>query len=440
MKSKYTRYTEDIVERIACDIEENRFLSASEASQNYGLDTSGLIKHIKKYRVLKMTNDINKCGRKYECNHNNICEKCFYKARLNITKKCNHCKKGCNSICKNFIKIPTCQRLKKYPYVCNGCEKKNRCHLNKFVYYSDQVFKEMKKNRSESRVGRHADEKEFIRLSNLLTPLIKEKHQSLYQIYLTHKDEIKWSYPTLLSFINDRLIPNIMNCDLTKRMRYPSSYKKRKNEATNKAFLDGRTYDNFVSFITENKDVDVVEMDTVLSERGDNSCLLTLLFRKTNYFLAFLLPSKTIENVNKVFKLIKEKLGSDIYKKAFKCILTDNGSEFANPIEIEYINGVKECNLFYCNPGNSQQKGKIEKNHVELRKIFPKGTSFSSFTQDDINLALCHINSEPRAILNKLSPGLLATALLSPEILKLNGFKLIEPDEVNLHPSLVKKK
>lgn len=111
----------------------------------------------------------------------------------------------------------------------------------------------------------------------------------------------------------------------------------------------------------------------------------------------------------------------------------------ANPIEIEFVDGVKECNLFYCNPGRSKQKGKIEKNHVELRKVFPKGTMFSNFTQDDIDLALCHINSEPIAILNSLSPGLLAKALLSHEIFTLNDFKLIEPDEVNLHPSLVKK-
>lgn len=79
MKSKFTRYTEDIIENIASDIEENRFLSTSEASKNYNLNASGLIKHIKKYRVLKMTNDINKCGRKYDYKHNNICEKCFKK-------------------------------------------------------------------------------------------------------------------------------------------------------------------------------------------------------------------------------------------------------------------------------------------------------------------------------------------------------------------------
>lgn len=29
-----------------------------------------------------MINDINKCGRKYECKHNNICEECFYKLDL----------------------------------------------------------------------------------------------------------------------------------------------------------------------------------------------------------------------------------------------------------------------------------------------------------------------------------------------------------------------
>ena len=234
----------------------------------------------------------------------------------------------------------------------------------------------------------------------------------------------------------------IKNIDLTKRVTYPKEYKKENSEPTNAAFLSGRTYDDFISYISENPFVEVVEMDTVLSGNGDNTCLLTLLFRKSNFMLAFKLKRKTSEEVRKVFEMIKTELGIELYKKTFQCVLTDNGSEFADPkiIEFDFETGEKICNVFYCDPGKSGQKGKIEKNHVELRKVFPKGCSFSIYSQPDINLALSHINSEPRAILNRNCPGVVAKAFIDSKVISLNDYKYINPDDVKLHPDLLKKK
>ena len=99
------------------------------------------------------------------------------------------------------------------------------------------------------------------------------------------------------------------------------------------------------------------------------------------------------------------------------------------------------CRLFYCDPGNSGQKGKIEKNHVELRKVFPKGTLFSAYVQGDVDLALSHINSEPRAVLNRRysCPGDVAKTFIDPEVIGLNNYRKIKPDEVKLHPDLLGK-
>lgn len=52
--------------------------------------------------------------------------------------------------------------------------------------------------------------------------------------------------------------------------------------------------------------------------------------------------------------------------------------------EIEMLENKKQINLFFCDSGKSNQNGKIEKNHVEIRKIFPKGTSFDNLKQKDI--------------------------------------------------------
>lgn len=93
--------------------------------------------------------------------------------------------------------------------------------------------------------------------------------------------------------------------------------------------------------------------------------------------------------------------------------------------------GEKVANVFYCDLYSSNQKGKIEKNHVELRKVFPKPTNFDKFTQDDINLALSHINSEPRRCLNGNCPNEVAKAFISKEIMDLIRFRLVPANEVN---------
>lgn len=438
--ANYVRYDQLMIESIGNGLSTCK--SASELANNLKVDVSGLIKHIKKYRQIKQTSAHNKCGRKVNCEITSLCKRCPANDYRKEPKQCSHCNKNnCNQSCSLFTLIPQCDRLKKFPYVCNGCDNRNYCYLNRFVYDPVDVWKSMINKRSESRKGSHASEMEFKRLADLLIPLIKDKHQSLPQIFLTHKEEIRWSYPTILSLIDKGLIAGLKNIDLTKRVRYPIHYKKNDNEPTNAAFLTNRTYDDFVAFISDNQFMDVVEMDTVLSCKGVSACLLTLLFRKSNFMLAFLLKEKTAKEVAKVFEWIKKQLGIELYKKTFAVVLTDNGSEFANPysIEYDYENGEKICSLFYCDPGKSGQKGKIEKNHVELRKIFPKGCDFSHFSQAQINVALSNVNSEPRAILNRNCPGVIAKVFLDEKILGLNEYQFVDPDKVILHPSLFRK-
>ena len=53
------------------------------------------------------------------------------------------------------------------------------------------------------------------------------------------------------------------------------------------------------------------------------------------------------------------------YKKLFQVILTDNGHEFYDVLNIEFHHKAGELlsKVFYCDPGASWQKGGIEKNH-----------------------------------------------------------------------------
>jgi len=177
-------------------------------------------------------------------------------------------------------------------------------------------------------------------------------------------------------------------------------------------------------------------MDTVIGRIG-GKVLLTMLFRNSRFQLAFLMDHNTQQQVFSVFDQLESDLGAECFRKLFPAILTDNGSEFLDPVALETDNRTK---VFYCNPNAPFQKGAIEKNHEFIRYILPKGTSFDSLTQEDVNLMLNHINCTARDSLNGVSPFDLATLLLGSVVLEKLNMHRIEHDAVLLKPKLLKKK
>lgn len=170
----------------------------------------------------------------------------------------------------------------------------------------------------------------------------------------------------------------------------------------------------------------------------DGKVFLTLLFVKTNLMLIFLLDNKDTQCVRNTFEYLKKTIGIKNYKKYFEVVLTDNGSEFSCPsdIEIDYDTGEIISNLFYCDANASWQKGNIEKNHEFIRYVLPKGTSFNNLTQDDANLLMNHINNTCRESLENKSPY--DSSLHMDFLEKLNLYK-ISPKDVNLSHSLLKR-
>ncbi len=184
----------------------------------------------------------------------------------------------------------------------------------------------------------------------------------------------------------------------------------------------------------------IVEMDTVEGIKG-GKVFLTLLFRNSNFMLIFLMESKTMAEVEKVFIKIKNIIGIDNFKRIFEVILTDNGPEFFNPIsiEVDYITSEVLSHVFYCDSYCSYQKGSIEKNHEYIRYILPKGTSFNSLTQEGCNLIASHINSTSRLILNNKTPYEVVQSLINQELIEKLNIKYIKSDKVNLSSDLLKK-
>ena len=133
--------------------------------------------------------------------------------------------------------------------------------------------------------------------------------------------------------------------------------------------------------------------------RSGGKLLLTFTETRSNFFFSRLIADKTAGQTVKAITDIKNKLAKadHSFTELFPIVLTDNGGEFARADDIERgWEGERKGHLFYCDPMQSSQKAKVEKNHTMLRDILPKGTSFDELNQADIDLICSHINSVKR--------------------------------------------
>ena len=355
------------------------------------------------------------------------------------TKKCVACRKyRCSSVCP-YYRPQQCAKLNKPPYVCNGCAKRVNCMMDKKFYSSKYADDEYRSLLVSSREGINQTPESIQRMNDILTPLIREKGQSLAHIYATHAEELGCSQRTLYEYIDSGVF-DVRNIDLRRAVKYKKRKKSTSCSAKDKSYRIGHNYSDFEELLKMNPPSSIVEMDCVEGKKSDKKVLLTMTFRKFNLMLMFLLESQTQEEVLLVFDYLEDALGTTLFRQIFEVILTDGGSEFAAREELEKgKEGTSRTTIYYCDPYAFWQKGCCEKNHEYIRYVLPKGKiSFEALTQEKVTLLMNHINSVKRDSLNRRSPFELSQLLLDHKIHELLHLTEIVPDEVNLTPELLK--
>lgn len=407
-------------------------LTFKEMSEHLFKHPTTISKEVKKRRISKEASRFNSSGN--QCKFEKTCTK----TDLCNVKKCKFpCRKcfNCNTVCPEFEKM-ICVKLKKAPFVCNGCSKKSPCRLEKQYYRSTLAQREYLETLKCTREGINMTTKEFKELDSLISPLV-QRGQSLAHIHSSHKDELFCTRRTLYRYFEKNLF-SAGNLDLPRKVRYKKRKSKIKKQPYEYAAREGRTYQEFLVFIAENPTLSIVEMDTVEGLKG-GKVLLTLLIRSCRLQLVFLLPDKTQNSVLECFNYLYKCLGKSLFNYIFGVILTDNGSEFLNPLSLEYDDtGLLRTRIYYCDPNASYQKGMIEKNHEYIRYILPKGTSFDSLLDKDVLLIVNHINSARRDSMNGKTPFEVAEFLLPVGFLHALGYLAIPSDEILLKPDLIR--
>ena len=414
----------------------NQRKSFKAIGRQIGKDPTTISKEVRKHIVLSRYYSpgmyCNDCKNRFGCKKTQVCNPCISTRHYKLCQRCPNC----NSHCRDFVQ-DSCSRLAKAPYVCNGCNCFMQCTLIRRLYKASTAQKQYKELLSEVRSGISFTEDELSEIDAIVSPLIKQR-QSPHHICLTQKDSLMVSERTIYNLIDSQLISAI-NLDLPRKVRFKPRKKKR-NFKVDKACRIGRDYVCFKEFLDAHPDTPVIQLDSVEGKKG-GKVLLTIHFVKCEMMLAFLRDANNAKSVTDIFNDLFQQLGIERFRQIFPLLLADNGSEFSNPLAIEFDeNGEQRTSMFYCDPNAPYQKGSAERNHEFIRCFIPKGVDFALYTQEDITLMMNHINSYSRESLGGKCPFEVFRFLYGNDLLDSLKCTTIPAKEVTLNKSIFRKK
>ena len=213
---------------------------------------------------------------------------------------------------------------------------------------------------------------------------------------------------------------------------------------SDRKYLKSRAYTDYLSYLEDNPNAKIVQMDTVYNDVSNGPFMQTFKFLKYSFTFIIYHESKSASAMLDGILLLESILGEELFVKEVEVLITDRGSEFTLADDIETRkDGSKRTRIFYCDPMCSHQKGRLENNHEEIRYICPKCTNLYSLRLDcqaKANRITSHINSFPKENLNGKTPFEYLHFLNPYLYQKLidAGIEEIKADKVILKPYLLK--
>lgn len=330
-----------------------------------------------------------------------------------------------------------CPRLLKAPFVCNGCDKKSRssCPYKRQIYVAKTAQQSYEELLVESRSGVALNKESFYEAEKTISDAVRNG-QHIY--HAVKSNDVNVSVSSVYRYIKSGYY-SIGLLDLPRAVKFKARNEK-KSEFVPYWAKQGRTYADFLEFISQNNDVSVVQLDTVIGEIG-GKVIMTIHFVNTDFMVGLLMDNKTAaESASKIAELKKNLKANNFgFGEIAPILLTDNGGEFSIVSSFENdADGNLESHMFFCEPCSPHEKAHIEKNHTLFRDIVPTGTSFDGFTQDTVNLIFSHVNSVKRKQFNGKSAYEMFAFSYSEDLANALGISKIDPKKVVQDTSLLK--
>lgn len=387
----------------------------AEIGRMPGKDPCGISREIMRHREFKERNAYHRpvlCGKRRNCKIRN-----------------------CTKECKEFEE-PACTRRDRRPGVCNGCEKRASCPMDKYFYHAARADARYRAELVSCREGINLDEAGRDTIGDTISPLLKQG-QSVYQILANHP-ELQLSDRTLYRYIETGVfrkfgVDNFSLKEQVSRRQFKEKYKKRKEPSN----YNGHRYSDYLEFMSKNPEMTPVEMDTLYNHQS-GPYIQTFMFPAMQLMVGRLHADKTSESMASALDHYQQRLGREGFARLFALLLTDRGSEFEKVGLFERDpDGNQRLNIFYCDAMQSAQKPHVENNHNYVRDIIPNGKPLVKLTQDSLDLMFSHINSTPRKSLHGKTPYELFAFYFGKNAAEALGVKEISEDDVVLKPSLI---
>ena len=331
-----------------------------------------------------------------------------------------------------------CPKLLKAPFVCNGCEKKSRssCPYRRQLYNAQKAQSEYLTLLVESRSGISLNKESFYETERIISEAV-QNGQHIYHII--QSNDLPISTATVYRHIKRRYY-SITPIDLPRAVKFKPRNSK-ESEYVPKWAREGRTFDDFLAFVEDNRDMPLVQLDTVIGRIG-GKVIMTVHFVNSDFMFGLLLDNKTAaEAANKIQQLKAELKALNFnFGDIAPLLLTDNGGEFSLVSAFENdTDGNAESHMFFCQPHSPQEKAEIEKNHTLFRDIVKPGTSFDDFTQETVNLIFSHVNAVKRKQFNGKSAYDMFSFSYSEMLASALGISYVPANEVIQSPKLLRK-
>lgn len=202
---------------------------------------------------------------------------------------------------------------------------------------------------------------------------------------------------TLYNYISNGIFLHITNKNLLRKGK-----RKRKTRKVRRAkrINLGRSIEERKPEIYERKEFGHWEMDSVIGKRGYKNTLVCLTERKTRFELIFKSKDKTALSTVKILDFIENKIGSKNFRKVFRSITCDNGTEFSftDMLEKSCKSNRQRTDVYYCHPYCSSERGSNENQNGFIRRFIPKGTDINKVSLSRIREINRYINEYPRLL------------------------------------------
>ena len=407
--------------------------SLSQIARHMGVATSTVSREVKRNRRCdgpsrRANRDKNDCAflKAKTCKRRNLCE------IRGCGRFCRVCGRPCERYCPDYVPM-VCERTAKAPFVCNSCGHYATCALERWFYSAETAQKASAERASGARSGIDLAPEE---VDDLVAKVKagRARGQSVHHIFAT--EEMPCSERTFYRYVEDGSIP-VIPLELAKKVRYRGRKKKKAKEAHEPVFYKGCEYADFMELPPEER-ARATEVDTIMGRRGEKKCILSLHRVDLHFQLYLLLQEKTADCVVRALDHL-EMSCEGCFGEFFGLMLFDRGSEFDSieAMEASCMFSGKRTNAYFADPSRPDQKGGCEKNHVELRKVLPKGTSLERMDAMTLAEICCHVNSTVRKGCGDVSPMQLAELVFPKEMMDNLGLRLIPPRDVISAPGIL---